>query len=86
MIDPCTDLLGLSIVDESVAGVLTARRGVDLTRTSSIFIRNNLHTDNGDPVTRRASDILAKIPLTSQVNELEHFNAQTWVDRKKHAA
>lgn len=78
----CTELLGLSIGDQSVAGVLAARRGVDLTRTSSIFIRSNLHTDNRDPVTRRTSDILAKIPLTSQFNELEHFSAQAWVDCK----
>eukprot|EP00873_Tetraselmis_striata_P024765 jgi/Tetstr1/445029/TSEL_032837.t1 len=78
----CTELLGLSIGDQSVAGVLAARRGVDLTRTSSIFIRSNLHTDNRDPVTRRTSDILAIIPLTSQFNELEHFSVQAWVDCK----
>lgn len=78
----CNELLGISVGDQSVAGVLAARRGVDLTRTSSIFIRSNLHTDNRDPVTRRASDILCKVPLTSQFNELEHYSSPAWVDCK----
>lgn len=82
----CGELLGVSVGDRASAGaggagrVLRAGRGVDLTRTSSIFIRSNLHTANRDPVTRRTSDILAKIPLTSQYNELEHFTSQAWVD------
>eukprot|EP00873_Tetraselmis_striata_P006188 jgi/Tetstr1/426452/TSEL_016753.t1 len=82
----CGELLGVSVGDRASAGaggagrVLRAGRGVDLTRTSSIFIRSNLHTANRDPVTRRTSDILAKIPLTSQYNELEHFTSLAWVD------
>lgn len=82
-VDPGTTsdrLLGVSAGDVSSGGVLEAPRGVDLTRTSSIFIRSNLHTKNRDPVTRRTGDILAKIPLTSQFNELEHFTSQAWVD------
>lgn len=81
----CGPLLGLAPGDTSSDGQLEAPRGVDLTRTSSIFLRTSLHTSNRDPITRRTSNVLAKIPLTSQFNELEHYTTDAWVECKNMA-
>eukprot|EP00873_Tetraselmis_striata_P012316 jgi/Tetstr1/432580/TSEL_021950.t1 len=81
----CSSLLGLAPGDTSSDGQLEAPRGVDLTRTSSIFLRTSLHTSNRDPITRRTSNVLAKIPLTSQFNELEHYTTDAWVECKNMA-
>ena len=58
----------------------TCQFGVDMTRTSSIMIRTNLHGTNRDPYTRRMStkdirsDILCKISVShQQPNELIEY-------------
>eukprot|EP00873_Tetraselmis_striata_P001696 jgi/Tetstr1/421960/TSEL_012859.t1 len=81
----CGPLLGLVPGDTSSDGQLEAPRGVDLTRTSSIFLRTSLHTSNRDPITRRTSNVLAKIPVSSQFNELEHHTTDAWVECKNMA-
>ena len=60
--------------------LLTAKNGVDLTRTSSILMRTNLHGTNRDPYTRRMSDILCKIPVTrEQPNEIIEYSQPTFI-------
>jgi len=59
---------------------LTAKNGVDLTRTSSILMRSNLHGTNRDPYTKRMSDILCKIPVTrEQPNEIVEYTQPAFV-------
>jgi hypothetical protein len=62
----CQRLLGLRVGDRATLSDnfhfrLTACSVVDLTRTSSAFVHNNLLTQNMDPRTRWIGDILAKI-------------------------
>ncbi len=74
-----SELLGFSDGDASgppVAGVykMTASNGVNLCRTSSIFLQSNMQCQNRDPVYKTASTILAKMPLVSeQANEILHY-------------
>jgi hypothetical protein len=72
----CTKLLGLLAGQASVDGELFGSRGVDLAGTSSIFIRSNLATRNRDPVTRAASNILAKVHVSRNFNEIEFYTSQ----------
>ena len=75
----CHKLLGLEL--GAVAfGELQAKNGVDLTRTTSILIRGNLHGTNRDPFTKRMSDILCKIPVsTQQPNEIIEYSQPAFV-------
>lgn len=67
-------LLGLAVGQESGAdGRLTGSRAVDLAGTTSIFLRSNLQTSHRDPVSKAASNILAKIPVTNHFNEIQHY-------------
>ena len=59
----CLDLHGLE-ANQVGFGVLEGKFGVDLTRTSSILLRTNLHGTNRDPVNKRTSDILCKVPVS----------------------
>lgn len=75
----CLDLLGLE-ANQVGYGALTAKFGVDLTRTSSILIRTNLHGTNRDPVNKRSSDILCKVPVSyTQPNELIEYSQSTFI-------
>jgi hypothetical protein len=70
----CLGLLGFE-ANQVGFGQLTAAKGVDLTRTSSILIRSNLHGTNRDPFTKRMSDILCKVPVTrEQPNEIIEYS------------
>lgn len=72
-------MLGLE-VNQVGFGVLEAKFGVDLTRTSSILLRSNLHGTNRDPYTRRMSDILCKIPVTrEQANEIIEYSQPAFI-------
>jgi hypothetical protein len=71
----CQKLLGLQTNDTAVDGVLEATNGVDLAGTSSIFIRSNLSTHNRDPVSRIQSNILAKVHVTSNFNDMEYHTS-----------
>ena len=72
-------MLGLELYQVGFGG-LTAKNGVDLTRTSSILMRTNLHGTNRDPYTRRMSDILCKIPVTrEQPNEIIEYSQPTFI-------
>jgi hypothetical protein len=71
----CQKLLGLRENDAAVDGVLEGSNGVDLAGTSSIFIRSNLSTHNRDPVTRSQSNILAKVHITSNFNDIEYHTS-----------
>ena len=63
----CLSLLGIAGGQTAAAGGhVRGVHGVNLTRTSAIFIRTNLHCSNRDPLTKRAGDILCKIPITHQ--------------------
>ena len=55
---------------------LVAERGVDLSGTSSIFVRSNLLTRNRDPVTKAVSNILAKVHVSRNFYEIEYFSSQ----------
>ena len=57
---------------------LVAERGVDLsgTSSSSIFVRSNLLTRNRAPVTKVVSNILAKVHVSRNFNEIEYFSSQ----------
>ncbi len=53
----CGHMLGLTS-NVIITLPFEGQNGVDMTRTSSIMIRTNLHGTNRDPYTRRMSDIL----------------------------
>jgi hypothetical protein len=71
----CAKLMGLRRTDASVDGVLVGGRGVDLSGTSSIFIRSNLSTRNRDSVKRAQSNILAKVHVSRNFNEIEYHSS-----------
>ena len=75
----CGHLLGLT---SNVLNTLPfeGQNGVDMTRTSSIMIRTNLHGTNRDPYTRRMSDILCKIPVAhQQPNEIIEYSQPAFI-------
>lgn len=75
----CRHLLGLSL-DVLNTLPFVAQYGVDMTRTSSIMIRTNLHGTNRDPYTRSMSDILCKVPVThQQPNEIIEYTQPAFV-------
>ena len=75
----CGHLLGLAL-DVLNTLPFVAQYGVDMTRTSSILIRTNLHGTNRDPYTRRMSDILYKVPVThQQPNEIIEYTQPAFV-------
>jgi hypothetical protein len=43
---------------------------VNMIRTSSIFVRTTLHTENRDPVSRGIADVLGKVPVSTAYNEI----------------
>jgi hypothetical protein len=56
---------------------LTAGHVVDLTRTSSAFVYNNLLTQNRDPLSRLlVGDILVNIPSNAHIKEIDHERGQ----------
>eukprot|EP00873_Tetraselmis_striata_P036389 jgi/Tetstr1/456653/TSEL_043354.t1 len=71
----CGRLLGVKAGDAAADGVLIPPRGVDLAGTSSIFIRSNLSTRNRDPVSKATSDILAKVHVSQNFNEIEYHSS-----------
>ena len=71
----CTKLLGL-VPGQSGAGSLVGELGVNLSGTNSIFVRSNLATRNRDPVSRAVSNILAKVPVTRNFNEIEFYSSR----------
>jgi hypothetical protein len=71
----CDKLLGLCPSDASVDGVLVGGRSVDLSGTSSIFIRSNLSTRNRDPVTRAQSNVLANVHVSRNFNAIEYHSS-----------
>jgi hypothetical protein len=72
-------LLGLAL-DVLNTWPFVAQYGVDMTRTSSILIRTNLHATNRDPYTRSISDILCKVPVTHhQPNEVIEYTRPAFV-------
>eukprot|EP00873_Tetraselmis_striata_P036791 jgi/Tetstr1/457055/TSEL_043718.t1 len=71
----CGRLLGVKAGDAAVDGVLIPPRGVDLAGTSSIFIRSNLSTRNRDPVSKATSDILVKVHVSQNFNEIEYHTS-----------
>lgn len=70
----CTKLLGLTIGQSGVES-LTGERSVNLAGTSSIFFRSNLSTRNRDPVSKAMSDILAKVHVSRNFNEIEYYSS-----------
>lgn len=75
----CGHLLGLAL-DVLNTLPFEGQTGVDMTRTSSIMIRTNLHGTNRDPYTRRMSDILCKIPVThQQPNEIIEYSQPAFI-------
>jgi hypothetical protein len=80
----CGCVLGMSVGDRATMSsdfrfALTASDVVDLTRTSSAFVHNNLMTQNKDPRTRRVGDILAKIPSSAQFNKIYHYSTDALI-------
>ena len=80
-IEDTSTCLGLLGFEPGVhIGSVTARYGVDLTRTTSILLRTNLHGTNRDPFTKRMSDILCKIPVShQQPNEIVEYTQPAFV-------
>ena len=75
----CHMLLGFEL-GVVAFGELQAKNGVDLTRTTSILIRSNLHGTNRDPFTKRMGDILCKIPVShQQPNEIVEYTQPAFV-------
>ena len=75
----CGHLLGLAL-DVLNTLPFVAQYGVDMTRTSYIMIRTNLHGTNRDPYTRSMSDILCKVPVThQQPNEIIEYTQPAFV-------
>jgi hypothetical protein len=75
----CEHLLGFQTGNLNTLP-FTCQFGVDMTRTSSIMIRTNLHGTNRDPYTRRMSDILCKIPVShQQPNELIEYSQPAFI-------
>ena len=75
----CHHLLGFRRGDVAFGG-LAAEYGVDLTRTTSILLRSNLHGTNRDPFTRRMGDILCKIPVShQQPNEIIEYTQPAFI-------
>ncbi len=75
----CGHLLGLAL-DVLNTLPFVARNGVDMTRTSSILIRTNLHGTNRDLYTTSMSDILCKVPVThQQPNEIIEYMQPVFV-------
>jgi hypothetical protein len=75
----CGHLFGLAF-DMLNTLPFVAQYGVDMTRTSSIMIRTNLHGTNRDPYTRSMSDILCKVPVThQQPNEIIEYTQPAFV-------
>ena len=73
------DLLGLNR-NPILVSPFQAPRGVDMTRTSSILLRSNLHGTNRDPYTKRMSDILCKKPVShQQPNEIIEYTQPAFV-------
>ncbi len=48
--------------------------GINLTGTTSFYLRSNLRTRNRDPRTMGYSSIIANIPITKPHNGLERFS------------
>lgn len=71
----CSKLLGVVVEQSDEDGVLIGSKGVDLAGTSSIFIRSNLSTRNRDPVTRAQSNVLAKVHVSRNFNEIEYHSS-----------
>lgn len=81
-IEPSSTCLGLLGFEPNQVGFgqLTAANGVDLTRTTSILIRSNLHGTNRDPFTKRQSDILCKVPVSrEQPNEIIEYSQPAFI-------
>ena len=80
-IESSSTCLGLLGFEPGVhIGAVTARYGVDLTRTTSILLRSNLHGTNRDPFTKRMSDILCKVPVShQQPNEIIEYKQPAFV-------
>ncbi len=75
----CGHLLGLALDVLNTLPFVT-QYGVDMTRTSSILIRTNLHGINRDPYMRSISDILCKLPVThQQPNEIIEYTQPAFV-------
>ena len=50
---------------------MTGSHGVNLSRTSFIYVQSNLSSSNRDPVHRATGSVLGKVPLTTQhANEI----------------
>jgi len=55
----CSEILGVRVGDVSAEGVSRALDGVNLTGTSSFYIKSNMRTLNRDPVSLGYSNIIA---------------------------
>jgi hypothetical protein len=60
--------------DACVDCVRVGGRGVDLSGTSSTFIRSSFSTRSRDPVTRPQSDVLAMVHVSQNFSEIEHHS------------
>lgn len=71
----CGPLLGLTptIYRTGPPQALEGLGGVDLAGTSHFYIASNLRTNNRDPLTLQASNILAKVPITRAPNGIEKY-------------
>ena len=55
---------------------MTGSYGVNLSRTSCIFVQSNLSSSNRDPVHRATGSVLGKVPLTTQQrNEIISYSS-----------
>ena len=52
------------------SGSLKAESCVNMVRTTAIYVRTSLHTENRDPVSRGIADVLGKIPVNASWNEI----------------
>ena len=66
-------LLGVRVGDVSADRVYRALDGVNMTGTSSFYIKSNMQTLNRDPVSLGYPNIIVKIPITRSYNGVEKY-------------
>ena len=73
----CTRLLGFT--NSSLLwsnGVLEAASCVNMVRTTAVYVRTSLHTENRDPISRNIADVLGKIPVNACWNEIITYHGE----------
>lgn len=73
----CTRLLGFT--NSSLLwsnGVLEAASCVNMVRTTAVYVRTSLHTENRDPISRNIADVLGKIPVDACWNEIITYHGE----------